>query len=137
MKTMNYAKICMLCVFVLLLTACGKDDDGTSNMNAKLCRTWVEEYTEGDVTYTHQLIFTQNGNSGQELKKKYDHTSSTANTETRDFTWKWEDGTMECLVLSYGAGDVKYLENVWIREHYLSGKLDGVLIMMTDANYVK
>ncbi|MDO3392240.1 hypothetical protein Q3C19_17445 [Bacteroides sp. ET489] len=137
MKTMNYAKICMLCVFALLLTACGKDDDSTSNMNAKLCRTWVEEYTEGDVTYTHQLIFTQNGNSGQELKKKYDHTSSTANTETRDFTWKWEDGTMECLVLSYGAGDVKYLENVWIREHYLSGKLDGVLIMMTDANYVK
>ena len=137
MKTMNYAKICMLCVFVLLLTACGKDDDSTSNMNAKLCRTWVEEYTEDDVTYTHQLIFTQNGNSGQELKKKYDHTSSTANTETRDFTWKWEDGTMECLVLSYGAGDVKYLENVWIREHYLSGKLDGVLIMMTDANYVK
>ncbi|CDB12162.1 uncharacterized protein BN744_00519 [Bacteroides sp. CAG:633] len=137
MKTMNYAKICMLCVFALLLTACGKDDDSTSNMNAKLCRTWVEEYTEDDVTYTHQLIFTQNGNSGQELKKKYDHTSSTANTETRDFTWKWEDGTMECLVLSYGAGDVKYLENVWIREHYLSGKLDGVLIMMTDANYVK
>lgn len=134
---MNYAKICMLCVFALLLTACGKDDDSTSNMNAKLCRTWVEEYTEDDVTYTHQLIFTQNGNSGQELKKKYDHTSSTANTETRDFTWKWEDGTMECLVLSYGAGDVKYLENVWIREHYLSGKLDGVLIMMTDANYVK
>ena len=137
MKTMNYAKICMLCVFALLLTACGKDDDSTSNMNAKLCRTWVEEYTEDDVTYTHQLIFTQNGNSGQELKKKYDHTSSTANTETRDFTWKLEDGTMECLVLSYGAGDVKYLENVWIREHYLSGKLDGVLIMMTDANYVK
>lgn len=137
MKTMNYAKICMLCVFALLLTACGKDDDSTSNMNAKLCRTWVEEYTEDDVTYTHQLIFTQNGNSGQELKKKYDHTLSTANTETRDFTWKWEDGTMECLVLSYGAGDVKYLENVWIREHYLSGKLDGVLIMMTDANYVK
>ena len=137
MKTMNYAKICMLCVFALLLTACGKDDDSTSNMNAKLCRTWVEEYTEDDVTYTHQLIFTQNGNSGQELKKKYDHTSSTANTETLDFTWKWEDGTMECLVLSYGAGDVKYLENVWIREHYLSGKLDGVLIMMTDANYVK
>lgn len=137
MKTMNYAKICMLCVFALLLTACGKDDDSKSNMNAKLCRTWVEEYTEDDVTYTHQLIFTQNGNSGQELKKKYDHTSSTANTETRDFTWKWEDGTMECLVLSYGAGDVKYLENVWIREHYLSGKLDGVLIMMTDANYVK
>ena len=40
-------------------------------------------------------------------------------------------------VIEYGANDVKYLENVWIREHYLSGKLDGVLIMMTDANYVK
>ena len=25
--------------------------------------------------------------------------------------------------------------NVWVREHYLSGKLDGTVVMMVDANY--
>ena len=89
----------MLCVFTLLLTACGKDDNDNS-MDARLCRTWIEEYTEDNITYTHQLIFTQAGYSGQELKKKYDHTTSTANTETRDFTWKWKDSSMECLVFN-------------------------------------
>lgn len=45
----------MLCVFTLLLTACGKDDNDNS-MDARLCRTWIEEYTEDNITYTHQLI---------------------------------------------------------------------------------
>lgn len=58
----------MLCVFTLLLTACGKDDNDNS-MDARLCRTWIEEYTEDNITYTHQLIFTQAGYSGQELKR--------------------------------------------------------------------
>ena len=41
---------------------------------------------------------------------------------------------MEGLTLNYGAGEIKYFDNVWVREHYLSGKLDGVVVMMVDAN---
>ena len=42
---------------------------------------------------------------------------------------------MEGLTLNYGAGEIKYFDNVWVREHYLSGQLDGVVVMMVDANY--
>jgi hypothetical protein len=45
------------------------------------------------------------------------------------------DKSMEGLTLNYGAGEIKYFDNVWVREHYLSGKLDGVVVMMVDANY--
>lgn len=71
------------------------------------------------------------------MKKRYDPESGTTNSETRDFTWAWLDNTKECLVLKYGAGETKYLENVWVREHYLSGKLGGEIIMMVDADYKK
>ena len=52
-------------------------------------------------------------------------------------TWPalWMDKSMEGLTLNYGAGEIKYFDNVWVREHYLSGKLDGVVVMMVDANY--
>ena len=33
---------------------------------------------------------------------------------------------MEGLKLDHGAGEVYYFENVWVRQNYLSGKLDGV-----------
>lgn len=52
-------------------------------------------------------------------------------TTESDFTWRWIDNSREGLVLNYGAGDIKYFENVWVRDHYLSGKLDGEIIMLT------
>ena len=33
---------------------------------------------------------------------------------------------MEGLRLDRGANEVYYFENVWVRQNYLSGKLDGV-----------
>ena len=40
------------------------------------------------------------------------------------------------LILNYGSGDVKIFENVWVREHYLSGKLDGEIMMLTASRYM-
>ena len=134
-KTLNYVKIMVLCICSLTLLACNDDDNGLDDM---LCRTWVNETIEDDLeVYTHQLIFVKKGRSGQEIKKRYTPSTGTTNTETRDFTWEWEDGSQECLVLKYGAGDIKYFENVWVRNHYLSGKVGGQIIMMTDIEYLK
>ena len=78
----------------------------------------MQETVIDNITYTHKLKFV-----------------ATTNTETRDFTWQWKDGAKECLVLNYGAGETKYLENVWVREHYLTGLLNGEIIMMVDEGY--
>lgn len=51
-------------------------------------------------------------------------------------TWKWIDNSREGLILNYGSGDVKIFENVWVREHYLSGKLDGEIMMLTASRYM-
>lgn len=56
-------------------------------------------------------------------------------TTSRTFTWKWIDKTMEGLILNYGAGEIKYFDNVWVRENYLSGKLNGMIVMMVGTNF--
>lgn len=47
-----------------------------------------------------------------------------------------DDNSREGLILNYGSGDVKIFENVWVREHYLSGKLDGKIMMLTASRYM-
>ena len=112
------------------------------NSDDKLCgKTWIEEYqTENkdgvEVLCSHQLKFAKADNSGQEIWEYYRGGESRPyETTSRTFTWKWMDKSMEGLTLNYGAGEIKYFDNVWVREHYLSGKLDGVVVMMVDANY--
>ena len=63
-------------------------------------------------------------------------TTGNTKTDTHDFTWKWIDNSREGLILNYGSGDVKIFENVWVREHYLSGKLDGEIMMLTASRYM-
>lgn len=144
MKTLNYVKILLLCVFTVTLASCGDDNYYTTieNSDDKLCgKTWVEEYaTENkdgvEVLCSHQLKFAKADYSGQEIWAYYRGGESRPyETSTRTFTWKWMDNTREGLTLNYGAGEVKYFDNVWVREHYLSGKLDGVIVMLVDADY--
>ena len=135
MKVLGYLKICLLCIVILPFCSCGGDDDHIPSLDDKLCRTWKQETTIGSIRYTHKLIFTRKGNSGQEIKEERNTDAETTNTETRDFTWQWKDNAKECLVLNYGAGETKYLENVWVREHYLTGLLNGEVIMMVDEDY--
>ena len=53
------------------------------------------------------------------------------------FTWKWADNSKETLILIFPANEVKYFENVWVRDHYLSGKLDGEVVTLTDLTLLK
>lgn len=144
MRTWNLMSLLIACVWVCTLTACG--DDITyytiQNSDEALCaHTWMEEYetTNEDgvmVNCVHQLKFSVTNHSGQEIHQYY-YTGETRPyyETTHNFTWSWLDNTKEGLSMDFGAGNMVYFENVWVREHYLSGKLDGKEVTFTDANY--
>ena len=74
----------------------------------------------------HQLKFTKD-RSGQEIFNYYRvGESRPARTESYNFDWEWIDQEMEGLKLDRGAGEIHYFDNVWVRQNYLSGKLDGI-----------
>lgn len=135
MKSLNVGKILLLCAFAISLLSCGDDVYYTmENNDNKLCgRIWVDEYqtTEG-LPCSYRLQFF-NTSKGQEVTITYDEGGKT--TVDREFSWRWTDDSKEALRLTFTDGKVKLFENVWTRDHYLSGKLDGKIIMMTDSNY--
>lgn len=142
MKVLNLVKIMLLCAMTMGLASCGDDNYYTiQNSDEKLCSdTWMEDYTTDAGECRHELKFTKEKQNGREVLSGKDILIVTAigktTTETSNFTWQWIDDSKEGLILNYGAGDVKYFENVWVREHYLSGKLDGEIIMLTASKYM-
>ena len=144
MRTWKLTSLWIACILAFTLTACG--DDITyytiQNSDETLCsRTWVEEYdtTNEDgvmVGCVHQLKFSTLNYSGQEIHQYYYTGQSRPYSEvTRNFDWEWMDNTKEGIRMDFGAGNIVYFENVWVREHYLSGKLNGTQVTFTDANY--
>lgn len=102
--------------------------------------SWVEEYDTEEGACRHILEFTKGKQGGKEVLSGKETfivtTTGNTKTDTHDFTWKWIDNSREGLILNYGSGDVKIFENVWVREHYLSGKLDGEIMMLTASRYM-
>lgn len=132
MKRLNYARFVLLLILVLGLGACGDDvyytDDYLRNSDEKLCgKTWSQSYeTDNNMNCVHQLKFSQN-RSGQEIFQYYRlGESSPYSIVTYNFSWEWIDQEMEGLRLDRGANEIYYFENVWVRQNYLSGKLDGI-----------
>lgn len=136
MKILNLMKILLLCVMTAGLASCGDDNYYTiQNSDEKLCSdSWVEEYDTEEGACRHILEFTKGKQGGKEVLSGKETfivtTTGNTKTDTHDFTWKWIDNSREGLILNYGSGDVKIFENVWVREHYLSGKLDGEIMML-------
>ena len=122
--------------------SCGDDNYYTiQNSVEKLCSdSWVEEYDTEEGACRHILEFTKGKQGGKEVLSGKETfivtTTGNTKTDTHDFTWKWIDNSREGLILNYGSGDVKIFENVWVREHYLSGKLDGEIMMLTASRYM-
>lgn len=141
MNTLNVGKILLLLIAVIGLSSCGDEyytDDYLRNSDAKLCsKKWVEEYVtnEGEICQ-HYLEFSMNG-SGKETFFYTPQNGGKPYDSSYRFDWQWVDNSMEGLVLDYGADDIVYFDNVWVREHNLSGKLEGVIVMFVDANYYK
>lgn len=132
MKRLNYVQFVLFLIITLGLSACGDDvyytDDYLRNSDEKLCgKTWSENYATTDaLKCVHQLKFTQD-RSGQEIFNYYRAGESRpVRIETYNFNWSWIDQEMEGLKLDRGAGEIYYFDNVWVRQNYLSGKLDGV-----------
>lgn len=69
---------------------------------------------------------------GQELTVTYGEDGKTS--VDREFSWKWMDESREALVLTFSTSE-KVFENVWVREHYLSGKLDGQIVVLAEEGY--
>ena len=130
MKILNLMKILLLCVMTAGLASCG-DDNYYTIQNS-------DEKEEG--ACRHILEFTKGKQGGKEVLSGKETfivtTTGNTKTDTHDFTWKWIDNSREGLILNYGSGDVKIFENVWVREHYLSGKLDGEIMMLTASRYM-
>lgn len=140
MKTMKLVKILLLTILTIGMTSCGDDyytDDYLRNSDEKLCgKTWLEEYTttEGELCI-HQIKFAKEG-SGRETYQFYREEETRPYKENSyNFDWEWIDKDMENIEINYGGGDIIYFDNVWVREHNLSGKLDGVIVMFVDAAY--
>lgn len=138
MKTLNYVKILLLCIFTFSLASCGDDVYYTmQNSDDKLCgKKWVEDSeTDGVVTSAYQLTFEKKGNRGYEISTSY--TDDGKVTYEKELAWSWTDDSKETLKLTFVDGKVKYFENVWVRDHYLSGILDGKDVTLVDINYKK
>lgn len=138
MKIQNYVKMWLLCVLTLVFSSCGDDVYYTmENDDNKLCdKTWIEEYnTEEGLLTTYQLRFFKDNNKGQEVSTTYDAGGKVI--IDREFIWRWADDSKEVLKLTFADNKVKFFENVWVRDHYLSGKLDGKNVTLVDVNYKK
>lgn len=136
MKVLNDVKIWLLCLFAISLASCGDDVYYTlQNSDDQLCeRTWVEDYeSDGGATGAYQLRFHKKDNKGQEVSTTY--TADGKVTYDREFNWRWTDDSKEALKLTFADGKVKYFENVWVRDHYLSGKIEGRVVTLKDAGY--
>lgn len=130
-------------VITFSFTACSidNDDDPYLNTTEGLCsKTWVETYiTTSHLYCTHKLSFAYNG-AGQEtfiynnLDINGNPLNTIFNTTTFNFNWDWENSNNECLVLDYGNNSVLYFDNVWVRNDYLSGKLDGNNVTFRNSN---
>lgn len=138
METLKHMKIFLITLLALNLVSCGGDDVTVytmENTDEALCgKLWIDDtyVTAEGYTGTYQLRFFQGG-EGQEITS-YQINGGT-NTFDRDITWRWTDDSKECLQLTYTDGTAHYLENVWVRDHYLSCQMDGHSYVFVDANY--
>lgn len=102
------------------------------NSDEKLCgKSWVETYiTKDGVDLCTHILYFRLDHKGKETYKYQkinqdgslsDYYKDSGNT----FNWKWMDNKMEGLELDFIDTGVISFDNVWVRENYLSGKLDG------------
>ncbi len=126
----------------MFASSCGDDIYETyetyyiiDNTDEALCnKLWIEDHyvtPEGQAA-TYQLRFDADGR-GQELTSWAIGTGT--NTIDRQISWRWTDDSKECIQIIYNDGTAQYLENVWVRDHYLSAEIDGTTFTFVDASH--
>lgn len=138
MKALKNVRIWMIYLLTLSLTSCGDDivNYTMENTDEALCnKLWIDNdyVNESGASGTYQLRFFSDGNG--EERTIIPEGEGGSNTIERSITWKWTDASKECVQYAYPSGTVKYLDNVWVREHYLSCEMDGQPVTFVEANY--
>lgn len=128
----------MIGLLTLSLASCGDDiiNYTMENTDEALCnKLWINNnyVDEAGTSGTHQLHFFNDGNGMERTIIPEDEGGSY--TTERDITWRWTDASKECVQYAYPSGTVKYLDNVWVRDHYLSCEIDGRQVTFVEANY--
>ena len=138
MKALKNVRIWMICLLAFSLASCGDDivNYTMENTDEALCnKLWIDNNYENEegASGTYQLHFFSDGN-GME-RTIIPEGEGGSNTIERDIIWKWTDASKECVQYAYPSGTVKYLDNVWVRDHYLSCEIDGHPVTFVEANY--
>ncbi len=140
----TYLKLLLLTVIAFSFAACDNTDDPIDqyqNSTQRLCaNTWIDTYTTTDHYYiTHELIFDANGQGLEtfitnNLDVNGNIINPPAKTENNSFAWKWDNSNMESITLDFGGSSFVYFDNVWVRNDFLSGKFDGVIVSFANAS---
>ena len=112
MRILNYAKICLLCVLAVGLTACEEDQEMVDA--ALIERSWTgyvgmrDDYGE----QVHSSFFFGADGLGEEIQF-YDDGERYGRFP---FRWRWEDSYNRNLMLEYaGNVGISYMDNIRIR----------------------
>lgn len=138
MEAWKKMSICfIMSVWMLSLASCGDDiiNYTMENTDEALCgKLWIDDsyITSEGYAGTYQLRFFDGGD-GQEVTSW--QVDGGTNTFDRNITWRWTDSSKECLQLTYPDGTSRYLENVWVRDHYLSAAIEGRTVVFVDAEH--
>lgn len=143
MKMVNLVKTVLIVTALTMgLSAChDKYYEDYRNTDEKLCnKDWVEDVKSESATTQwdwcrHVLFFYENG-SYKESKAYYRANESEPYRTVNDnnLTWTWADDSRERIILG-NKGNYTYFDNVMVRDHYLSGVLDGEFVTFTDSKY--
>lgn len=129
----------IISLWAFCLASCGDDivNYTMENTDEALCgKLWIDDNytTDEGLAGTYQLRFFDGGD-GQEVTSW--QVDGGTNTFDRNITWRWTDSSKECLQLTYPDGTSRYLENVWVRDHYLSAEIEGRTVVFVDNDLRK
>ncbi|KAA6330375.1 hypothetical protein EZS27_020902 [termite gut metagenome] len=133
MRLLDGIKIALFLTALVGFNSCEMHytDDYFRNSDAKLCdKLWERQYIVNDELCTHQLTFgiTSGRRQGIETfiyQRKVYGKWETYLREYYNFDWKWANDAYEGIVIDHSIDGVLYFDNVWVRDYYLSGYLEG------------
>lgn len=115
------------------------DDSWRRDNLILLCRNvWVDNYYTDDYEYCHQELTFREDGAALNYREFY-KTDPNGNpygapeVVSIPFRWYWDDECQEALIFVYNDGSRSYFDNVWVRQHYLSGRLDGQPVLYIDS----
>lgn len=137
MKVLGFVKIALFLVVLLATTACSdRNYIDYRNTDEELCnKEWIRDVVLNEKTgewYRCIFKFYENGKCDRTNAYYEEGKSKPVSSETfYDIGWRWADDSKERIVLS-NKTIVTYFDNVMVRDHYLTGVLDGEAVMFTD-----